>query len=124
MATDSELPKNGMKWKKVVVFPKPLKKLIWRFKMAKKNKKPHAGANTRKQARQEGRRRFKSLQDLAGTIIEKEGVPEESKFTGRLEDLTPEDLREEADRMIEGLPDNTKFDPNSLINGILKDAKE
>ena len=66
--------------------------------MSKRNKKQHAGTNQRKQARQEERRRLKSLQDLAGTIIEKEEVPEEKP--------------------------SKQFDPNSIVNEIIKDSKK
>jgi hypothetical protein len=68
--------------------------------MSKKNRKQKIGHNKKDMATRE-QKRLHSLAELAGTIIDKE---KESKLTGNLEDLTPEDLRAEADRMVEGLP--------------------
>jgi len=77
--------------------------------MTKKNRKQRIGHNKKDMVTRE-QKHLHSLAELAGTIIEGE-KPKESKFTGNLEDLTPEDLRAEAERMVEG-----------LINDIIKKA--
>lgn len=84
--------------------------------MSKKNRKNKIGHNMKDSNTREYKRKLSSLQELAGTILDKE-TPKESKFTGNLEDLNKEDLRAEADRLVEGLP----FDANKLVNGILKE---
>ena len=87
--------------------------------MSKKHKKQKAPTNYRRDKKEQ--KRLSSLADLAGTIIEGE---KESKFTGNLEDLSKEDLKAEAHRLVDLPEPKPAFDPNSLINGIIKDHKE
>ena len=65
--------------------------------MSKKNRKQHIGHNKKDSNTREYKRKLSSLQELAGTIIDKEAPKE------------PEPTSEAT------------FDPNKFINGVIKE---